>query len=135
MDDKVKEIEEIFQDSFTEGLFLLKHPDMGGKNYGLGMIKLENAYRKLPTILSHIRELEEKLKDERVWFDRKVELNVKLIKELEKKEAHIKELEERQKWIDEVGRPIHPDDERPGCEEKEWKEWIDKRPRSPVLEE
>jgi len=54
----IKEIEKIFQDSFTEGLFLLKNPDMGGKNYGLGVIKLENAYRKLPTLLSHIRELE-----------------------------------------------------------------------------
>jgi len=29
--------------------------------------------------------------------------------------SYIKELEERQKWIDEVGRPQHPDDERPWC--------------------
>ena len=29
--------------------------------------------------------------------------------------SHIKELEERQKWIDEVARPTHPDDERPWC--------------------
>jgi len=28
---------------------------------------------------------------------------------------YIKELEERQKWIDEVARPTHPDDERPWC--------------------
>ena len=27
----------------------------------------------------------------------------------------IKELEEKQKWIDEVARPAHPDDERPWC--------------------
>jgi len=29
--------------------------------------------------------------------------------------TNIKELEERQKWIDEVARPNHPDDERPWC--------------------
>ena len=29
--------------------------------------------------------------------------------------SRIKELEERQKWIDEVARPTHPDDERPWC--------------------
>jgi len=28
---------------------------------------------------------------------------------------YIKWLEERQKWIDEVARPTHPDDERPWC--------------------
>ena len=30
-------------------------------------------------------------------------------------EARIRELVERQKWIDEVARPTHPDDERPWC--------------------
>ncbi len=41
-----------------------------------------------------VKELEEQLIDERKWFDRKVDLNVKLIKELSEKEEKIKKLEE-----------------------------------------
>ncbi len=48
----------IFQDSLTEAIMLLENPDMGGKNYSMAIIKLQDAYRKLPTFLSHLKELE-----------------------------------------------------------------------------
>jgi len=53
-----------------------------------------------------------------------------LVKELGQAKSHIKELEERQKWIDEVGRPGHPDDERPWCSA-----YLDCRARIKELEE
>jgi hypothetical protein len=45
-------------------------------------------------------------------------------------EDRIKELEERQKWIDEIARPDHPDDERPWCAA-----YLDCRKRIKELEE
>jgi hypothetical protein len=44
--------------------------------------------------------------------------------------ARVKELEQRQKWIDEVTRPTHPDDERPWCAA-----YLDCRARIKELEE
>jgi hypothetical protein len=35
--------------------------------------------------------------------------------ERDAQEQRIAELEEKQRWIDEVSRPQHPDDERPWC--------------------
>ena len=39
----------------------------------------------------------------------------KMISENERLGLRIEELEEKQKWIDEIARPDHPDNERPWC--------------------
>jgi len=44
-----------------------------------------------------------------------LELLKPFVQQIDRLSARIKELEERQKWIDEVARPTHPDDERPWC--------------------
>jgi len=141
----IKEIEKRY--SITDINYIDENPDAYSFHFMVQEIK---------TLLSRIKELEEVFlpPTEKIQLEKKIE-----------------ELEERQKWIDEVGRPQHPDDERPWCsayldcrvrikelqavikqyllsyplvstgglykliEEKEWKEWIDKRPRSRAYEE
>jgi len=66
--------------------------------------------------------MDEKIKESEKLEEKATEIANNMLKafepflsEIKRLKANIKELEERQKWIDEVGRPFHPDDERPWC--------------------
>ena len=94
MDEKVKEICKLFQDSFTKSLMLFENPNMGGNSYGLAMIELRNAYRKLPTLLSL---LEKKDKEIEHWKGDWQKLNKHMEGKLNlliEKDQRIKELEQ-----------------------------------------
>lgn len=65
-----------------------------------------------------IKEIEERWDypnaDKLDWNNAKDDID-SLLSECKRLEARVKEFEERQRWINEVARPDHPDDERPWC--------------------
>ena len=64
-------------------------------------------------ILSQITQAEERMKELESERDSETHWAKEYFDKWEKAEERVRELEKRQKWIDEVGRPRHPDDERP----------------------
>jgi len=67
-----------------------------------------NCSSLVEQLSARIKELEEEVEHYKSHYDAAINnWNLSL--------DRVKELEERQKWIGEVARPTHPDDERPWC--------------------
>lgn len=84
------------------------HHKQNGKWSGIETLTREGAHDVLGSALDEITRLQKELG---VLKD-----NFKDVDAMRKKaEADKERLKKRQKWIDEVDRPLHPDDERPWC--------------------
>ena len=76
-------------------------------------VHFERLYYFFQQLLSQISQLEEKVKELESERDSETRWAKEYFDKWEKAEERVRELEKRQEWIDEVGRPQHPDDERP----------------------